>query len=61
MNLKEFNSLVDLYFYQAEKQNPQSDFLEWLNPKNKLKFTWEEATVNIYKGRENKRWPTEIK
>tara|TARA_Y100001947_G_C10135093_1_gene217323 strand:- start:383 stop:544 length:162 start_codon:yes stop_codon:yes gene_type:complete len=35
MNLNEFNSLIDLYFYQAKKQNSQSDFLEWLNPKNK--------------------------
>ena len=49
MNLNEFNSLVDLYFYQAKKQNSQSNFLEWLNPKYKLKFTWEETTTNIYK------------
>jgi len=35
MNLNEFNSLIDLYFYQAKKQNPQSIFLEWLNPQNK--------------------------
>ena len=49
MNLNEFNSLVDLYFYQAKKQNSQSDFLEWLNPKNKKKFTWEKTSSNIYK------------
>ena len=49
MNLKEFNSLTDLYFYQAEKQNPKSVFLEWLNPKNKKKFTWSETSSNIYK------------
>ena len=35
MNLKEFNSLVDLFFYKAAKENPNTDFLEWLNPKNK--------------------------
>ena len=35
MNLKEFKSLIDLFFYQAGKQNPQSAFLEWLNPRNK--------------------------
>ncbi len=35
MNLKEFNNLVDLFFYQAEKQNPQEIFLEWLNTVNK--------------------------
>ena len=27
MNLKEFNNLIDLFFYQAEKQNPQEIFL----------------------------------
>lgn len=49
MNLNEFNSLIDLFFYQVEKQNPQSAFLEWLNPKNKKKFTWGETSSNIYK------------
>jgi len=49
MNLNEFNSLIDLYFYQAKKQNPQSIFLEWLNPQNKKKFTWSETSSNIYK------------
>ena len=49
MNLSEFNSLVDLFFYQAKKQNSQSPFLEWLNPKNKKKFTWGETSSNIYK------------
>ena len=49
MNLNEFNSLIDLYFYQAKKQNPQSIFLEWLNPQNKKRFTWLETSSNIYK------------
>jgi len=49
MNLNEFNSLIDLYFYQTKKQNPQSIFLEWLNPQNKKKFTWLETSSNIYK------------
>ena len=49
MNLNEFNNLIDLYFYQAEKQNSKSIFLEWLNPKNKVKFTWEETSSSIYK------------
>ena len=40
MNLNEFNSLIDLYFYQAKKQHPQSIFLEWLNPQNKKRFTF---------------------
>ena len=49
MNLKEINSLTDLFFYQAKKQNSESVFLEWLNPKNKKKFTWGETSSNIYK------------
>ena len=49
MNLKKFDSLVDLYFHQAKKQNPKKIFLEWLNPKNKTKFTWQETSLNIYK------------
>ena len=49
MNLNEFNSLIDLFFYQVDKQNPQSIFLEWLNPNNRKKFTWSETTLNIYK------------
>jgi len=49
MNLNNFSSLVDLFFHQAEKQNPASIFLEWLNPKNKKKLTWGETSSNIYK------------
>jgi len=49
MNLNEFESLVDLFFYQTNKQNAQSAFLEWLNPKNNKKFTWGETSSNIYK------------
>ena len=48
MKLNEFNSLIDLYFYQAKKQNSQSNFLEWLNPKNKVRFTWGETLSSIY-------------
>ena len=49
MNLNEFNSLTDLFYYQAEKQISESVFLEWLNPKNKKIFTWSETSSNIYK------------
>ncbi len=49
MNLKEFNSLVDLFFYKAAKENPSADFLEWLNPKNKKKYTWGETSTSIQK------------
>ena len=48
MNLNELNSLTDLYFYQAKKQNPQDNFLEWLHPQKKIKFTWLETSLNIY-------------
>ena len=49
MDLKEFNSLLDLYFYQVKKQNSGTDFLEWLNPAKKTKFNWEETSLSIYK------------
>ena len=49
MNLKEFNNLVDLFFYQADKQNPQTVFLEWLNTINRKKFTWSETVLNIFR------------
>ena len=49
MYLKKINSLTDLFFYQAKKQNPTSIFLEWLHPKNKKKLTWAETSSNIYK------------
>ena len=49
MNLNEFNSLTELFFYQVDKQNPESVFLEWLNPKDKKVFTWSQTSLNIYK------------
>ena len=49
MNLSNFNSLIELFFYQSERQNPKSIFLEWLNPNNKKIYTWEETTLNIFK------------
>ena len=49
MNLNDFNSLVDLFFHQAEKQDPKNVFLQWLNPDNKKTFTWEETKINIFK------------
>ncbi len=49
MNLNEFNSLVDLFFYKAEKENSNTAFLEWLNPKNKKKYTWGETSSSIQK------------
>ena len=49
MNLQEFNSLIDLYFYQAKKQKSEIEFLEWLNPKNRKKFNWDETSLSIHK------------
>ena len=49
MNLDNFSSLVELFFYQAEKQDPKSVFLKWLNPNNNKTFTWEETKLNIFK------------
>ena len=48
MNLNEFNSLTDLFFYQAEKQDSKTIFLEWLNATNRKKFTWSETVSHIY-------------
>ena len=49
MNLNNFNNLIELFFYQSEKQDPKSIFLQWLNPNNKKVFTWEETKINILK------------
>jgi len=49
MNLNEINSLVELFFYKAEKENANTAFLEWLNPKNKKKYTWGETSISIQK------------
>jgi long-chain acyl-CoA synthetase len=49
MNLDSLDSLVELFFYQADKQNKKSIFLKWLNPNNKKTYTWEETQKNILK------------
>ena len=49
MNLDNFSSLIELFFYQSDRQDPKSIFLEWLNPNNKKIFTWEETRLNIFK------------
>ncbi len=49
MNLNNFSSLIELFFYQSDRQDPKSIFLEWLNPNNKKIFTWEETKLNIFK------------
>ena len=49
MNLDNLNNLIELFFYQADKQNKKSIFLQWLNPNNKKTYTWEETQKNILK------------
>ena len=49
MNLDNLNSLIELFFYQADKQDEKSIFLEWLNPNNKKTYTWKETQQNIFK------------
>jgi len=49
MNLDNFNSLIELFFYKAEKQDSKEILLQWLNPQKKTIFTWEETKLNIYK------------
>ena len=38
-----------MFFYQVEKQDPNSNFLEWLNILNRKKYTWSETLENVYK------------
>ena len=49
MNLDNLNSLIELFFYQADKQDKKNIFLQWLNPNNKKTYTWEETQNNILK------------
>ncbi len=49
MNLDNLNNLVELFANQANKQNKNDIFLQWLNPSNKKKYTWEETKKNISK------------
>ena len=49
MNLDNLNNLIELFSFQAEKQNKENIFLEWLNPNNKKTYTWEESQKNILK------------
>ena len=49
MVLNKFNNLVDLFFYQSERQDSKSIFLEWLNTENRAKYSWSDTTSSIYK------------
>ena len=49
MNLNNLNNLIELFVNQANKQNKNDIFLEWLNPSNKKTYTWEQTEKNILK------------
>ena len=49
MNIDNLNNLIELFAYQANKQNKSEIFLEWLNPTNKKIYTWEQTEKNILK------------
>ncbi len=49
MNLDKLNNLIELFFYQSDKQKSDNIFLEWLNPNNKKIYTWKETKQNIFK------------
>ena len=49
MNVREINSLVELYFKKADQIDKKKPFLKWLNPKHDYQYNWEEVTEKIYK------------
>jgi len=49
MNLDNLNNLIELFAHQANKQDENSIFLQWLNPNNKKVYTWKETQQNILK------------
>ena len=49
MNLDNLNNLIELFANQVNKQNKRDIFLEWLNPSNKITYTWEQTEKNILK------------
>ena len=48
MNVKELNSLVELYFKKYETIDPDKPFLRWLKA-NKSTYTWKEISEKIFK------------
>tara|TARA_B100000029_G_scaffold514408_1_gene617102 strand:- start:7719 stop:9440 length:1722 start_codon:yes stop_codon:yes gene_type:complete len=49
MDYKSYNNLLELFFNQAQKEDKNTIFLEWLNSVNRKKITWGESVENIYK------------
>ena len=49
MNIKEINSLVELFFKKIKEIDNKKPFLNWLNPKYNSQYNWEEVSERIYK------------
>jgi len=49
MNIKQTNSLVELFFNKVEEINSKKPFIKWLNPKNNQHYTWKETEEKIFK------------
>ena len=48
MEINKINNLLELFYYQYQKQNKDDIFLESLKEPRK-KYTWEEVYLNIIK------------
>ena len=48
MNVRNINSLVELFLEKADQINKNKPFLEWLNPKNNLKYHWGDVITKVY-------------
>ena len=49
MNIKETNSLVELFFKRLKEIDNNKPFLKWLNPSNDYCYTWKEVSERIFK------------
>ena len=49
MNIRETNSLVELFFNKLEETDNKKPFLKWLNPKHNHQYNWEEVAEKIFK------------
>ena len=49
MEIKDFDNLVDLFFYESDKHKKDEIFLEWLKTTDRRKYSWRETIENIYK------------
>ena len=47
-DIKEINSLTELYFEKCEEVNPKKPFLKWLKP-GKPTYSWEDIKEKIFK------------